>query len=49
MDCNVITSQQNVSLHLKNTHETGELDEGATYKKILFVRQPTDKYFSIYL
>lgn len=33
------TSQQNVSLHLKNIYETGELDEGATYKKILFVRQ----------
>ena len=33
------TSQQNVSLHLKNIYETGELDEAATYKKILLVRQ----------
>ncbi len=33
------TSQQNVSLHLKNVYETGELDEGSTYKKILLVRK----------
>ncbi len=33
------TSQQNVSLHLKNVYETGELDESSTYKKILLVRR----------
>lgn len=32
------TTQQNVSLHLKNIFETGELEEEATYKKILLVR-----------
>lgn len=32
------TTQQNVSLHLKNIFETGELSEKATYKKILLVR-----------
>lgn len=37
------TSQQNVSLHLRNIYETGELDEGATYKKILLVRQEGER------
>ena len=33
------TSQQNVSLHIRNIYETGELDEAATHKKILSVRK----------
>lgn len=33
------TTQQNISLHLKNIYETGELDRESTYKKILLVRQ----------
>ena len=33
------TSQQNVSLHLKNIYETGELQEESTHKDFLSVRQ----------
>ena len=33
------TTQQNISLHFKNIFESGELDEAATYKKILLVRK----------
>lgn len=33
------TSQQNVSLHLKNIYETGELQEEPTHKDFLSVRQ----------
>lgn len=32
------TSQQNVSLHLRNVYQTGELDEGSTHKKSLWVQ-----------
>ena len=33
------TTQQNVSLHLQNVYEEGELDEAATHKDFLSVRQ----------
>lgn len=33
------TTQQNVSLHLLNVYEEGELDEAATHKEFLSVRQ----------
>ncbi|MFT4229720.1 MAG: virulence RhuM family protein [Microbacterium sp.] len=33
------TTQQNVSLHLKNIYEEGELDEAATHKDFLSVRR----------
>lgn len=33
------TSQQNVSLHLRNIYDDGELQESATYKDCLLVRQ----------
>ncbi len=33
------TTQQNVSLHVRNIYEEGELTEGATHKEILSVRQ----------
>lgn len=33
------TTQQNISLHLKNIYETGELEREATNKKILLVRK----------
>ncbi|MDO5067586.1 MAG: virulence RhuM family protein [Propionibacteriaceae bacterium] len=33
------TSQQNVSLHLKNVYDEGELEEEATHKDFLLVRQ----------
>jgi len=32
------TTQQNISLHLKNIYDEGELDEGATHKDFLSVR-----------
>lgn len=32
------TSQQNVSLHLRNIYQTGELDEASTHKKSLWVQ-----------
>ena len=33
------TTQQNISLHIKNIYEEGELDENRTHKKYLLVRQ----------
>lgn len=33
------TTKQNVSLHVKNIFESGELDENATVKKILTVQR----------
>jgi len=33
------TTQQNISLHLKGIYSDGELDEEATHKKFLLVRQ----------
>ena len=33
------TTQQNISLHLKNIYDEGELDEGATHKDFLSVRR----------
>jgi hypothetical protein len=33
------TTQQNISLHLHNIYEEGELDRGATHKEILSVRR----------
>jgi len=33
------TTQQNVSLHVRNIYEEGELDHGATHKEFLSVRQ----------
>ncbi len=33
------TTQQNISLHLQNIYEEGELEPGATYKEFLLVRQ----------
>ena len=33
------TTQQNVSLHVRNIYEEGELAEGATHKECLSVRQ----------
>lgn len=33
------TTQQNISLHLQNIYEEGELQHGATYKESLSVRQ----------
>jgi len=33
------TTQQNVSLHLQNIYEEGELERGATHKESLSVRQ----------
>ena len=33
------TTQQNVSLHVRNIYEAGELAEGATHKECLSVRQ----------
>lgn len=33
------TTQQNVSLHIKNIYEDGELDPGATHKDFLSVRR----------
>jgi hypothetical protein len=33
------TTQQNISLHLQNIYEEGELERGATHKDFLSVRQ----------
>src|SRR6266498_5796409 len=33
------TTQQNISLHLQNIYEEGELERGATHKEFLSVRQ----------
>lgn len=33
------TTQQNISLHLQNIYEEGELQRGATHKEFLSVRQ----------
>ena len=33
------TTQENISMHIKNIYEDKELDENRTYKKVLLVRQ----------
>ena len=33
------TTQQNISQHIQNVYDEGELESGATYKKFLSVRQ----------
>lgn len=33
------TTQENISMHIKNIYEDKELDENRTYKKFLLVRQ----------
>jgi len=33
------TTQQNISLHVRNIYEEGELEHGATHKEFLLVRQ----------
>jgi hypothetical protein len=33
------TTQQNISLHIQNVYAEGELEDGATHKKSLWVRQ----------
>ena len=38
------TTQQNISLHQKGIYADGELDEEATHKKYLLVRQEGDHY-----
>lgn len=37
------TTQQNVSLHIQNIYEDGELMPNATYKKFLWVRQEGER------
>lgn len=43
------TSQQNVSLHLKNVYQTGELDEGSTHKKSLWVQTEGNRRVNAYI
>lgn len=36
------TTQQNISLHIQNIYVEGELEDGATHKKNLLVRQQAE-------
>jgi hypothetical protein len=38
------TTQQNVSLHLQNIYEEGELQRGATHKEVLLVRPEGNRH-----
>ena len=40
------TTQENISMHIKNIYEDKELDENRTYKKFLLVRQESARQVS---
>ena len=42
------TTQQNVSLHIRNIYADGELSQEATHKKFLLVRQEGSRQLSLF-